>query len=48
MGKATGAGGGVAGRWAGFAASSSTPGTVDADVFKLGSLGLGRSVGIVN
>jgi hypothetical protein len=38
-----GTGGGVVGRWAGFAASPSTPGNVDADVLKLASLGFGRS-----
>ena len=35
--------GGVVGRWGGFAAGFSIPGNVDEDVFKLGSLGRGRS-----
>ena len=39
----TGACRGVVGRCGGFAASSSMPGNVDEDVFKLGSLGFGKS-----
>jgi hypothetical protein len=41
-GAETGADEGVLGRWAGFAASSSTPGKVDAEGVRLGSLGLGK------